>query len=143
MRLRVCKRIVVGVTKDVVNNNILLFAAALSYYFVLAFFPALVALAALVAYLPIPNLLNAIITVMARVAPPESMALILRTANDVLSPSRGALLSAGLVGTLWTCSSGFSAAIEALMSPMTFPRPGRFGRLVCCRWNSRFWSEPW
>ena len=32
MRLRVCKRIVVGVTKDVVNNNILLFAAALSYY---------------------------------------------------------------------------------------------------------------
>ncbi len=114
MRLRLCKRIIVGVANDVMNNNILLFAAGLSYYFVLAFFPALVALAALVAYLPVPNLLNVIITVMARVAPPESMALILRTANDVLSPSRGALLSVGLVGTLWTCSSGFSAAIEAL-----------------------------
>jgi membrane protein len=96
------------------NNNILSFAAALSYYFVLAFFPALIALAAFVAYLPIPNLLGAIMAAMARVAPPESMPLIARTAADVLSPSRGALLSAGLIGTLWTCSSGFSAAIEAL-----------------------------
>jgi membrane protein len=114
MRFRLCKRIVVGVANDVMNNNILLFAAALSYYFVLAFFPALVALGAFVAYLPIPNLLSTIITTMARVAPPESMELIRRSAADVLSPSRGALLSAGLVGTLWTCSSGFSAAIDAL-----------------------------
>jgi membrane protein len=114
MHLRLCKRIIVGVANDVMNNNILSFAAALSYYFVLAFFPALIALAALVAYLPIPNLLGAIMAAMARVAPPESMPLIARTVADVLSPSRGALLSAGLIGTLWTCSSGFSAAIEAL-----------------------------
>jgi membrane protein len=114
MRFRQCKRIIVGVANDVMNNNILSFAAALSYYFVLAFFPALIALAAFVAYLPIPNLLNTLIAAMARVAPPESMDFIRSTAADVLSPSRRALLSAGLVGTLWTCSSGFSAAIDAL-----------------------------
>lgn len=114
MRLRQCKRVIVGVGNDVMNNHILSFAAALSYYFVLAFFPALIALGAFVAYLPIPNLLDALIAAMARVAPPESMALIRRIAADVLSPSRGALLSAGLAGMLWTSSSGFSAAIEAL-----------------------------
>lgn len=114
MRLRQCKPVIVGVANDVMNNHILSFAAALSYYFVLAFFPALIALAAFVAYLPIPNLLNTLIAAMTRFAPPESMGLIRRTAADVLSPSRGALLSAGLAGTLWTCSSGFSAAIEAL-----------------------------
>jgi membrane protein len=114
MHLRQCKPIIVSVANDVMNNNILSFAAALSYYFVLAFFPALIALAAFVAYLPIPNPLDTIMAAMARVAPPESMPLIARTAADVLSPSRGALLSAGLIGTLWTCSSGFSAAIEAL-----------------------------
>ena len=32
----------------------------------------------------------------------------------MISPSRGALLSFGLLGTIWTCSSGFAAMIEAL-----------------------------
>jgi membrane protein len=114
MRLRQCKRVIVGVANDVMNNNILSFAAALSYYFVLAFFPALIALAAFVAYLPIPHLFDTIIAAMARVTPPESMDLARRAIADILSPSRGALLSAGLAGTLWTCSSGFSAAIDAL-----------------------------
>ena len=114
MRLRQCKRVIVGVANDVMNNNILSFAAALSYYFVLAFFPALIALAAFVAYLPIPHLFDTIIAAMARVTPPESMDLARRAIADILSPSRGALLSAGLAGTLWTCSSRFSAAIDAL-----------------------------
>lgn len=108
------RRIAVGAANDLANNHIFSFAAALSYYFVMAFFPALVALAAIVAYLPIPDLFNTIIATMARVVPPESMGLIRHIAGDVISPSRGAFLSAGLVGTLWTCSSGFSAIIEAL-----------------------------
>ncbi len=112
--LRRSKQVIVGVAKDVMNNHIPSFAAALSYYFVLAFFPAVIAVAAFIAYLPLPNLLNTIIAAMAMIAPPESMALVVRVAGDVLSPSRGAFLSAGLLGALWTCSSGFSAVIEAL-----------------------------
>ena len=42
------------------------------------------------------------------------MGLIRRIVGDVISPNRGALLSFGLVGALWTCSSGFSEIIEAL-----------------------------
>lgn len=108
------KRIAIGTAQDLSDNHIFSFAAALSYYFTMAFFPALVALAAIVAFLPIPDLFNTIIGTMARVVPPESMGLIRRIVSDVISPSRGALLSAGLLGTLWTCSSGFSAIIEAL-----------------------------
>src|SRR5664279_3102451 len=107
MRLRLCKRVIIGTANDVMNNHILSFAAALSYYFVMAFFPALIALAAIVAYLPVPDLFNTIIGAIVRVTPPESMGLIRRIVSDVISPSRGALLSVGLVGTLWTCSSGF------------------------------------
>jgi len=114
MTLQQTKRVIAGTVNDIADNHILSFAAALSYYFVLAFFPALIALAAIVAYLPIPNLFDTIITTMTRVLPPESMGLIRRVASDVISPSRGALLSAGLVGTLWTCSSGFAELIEAL-----------------------------
>lgn len=90
------------------------FAAALSYYFVMAFFPAMIALAALLAYLPIPDLFNTMIAGMARVAPPESMGIVRNIVSDVISPHHGVFLSFGLVGTLWTCSSGFSAIIEAL-----------------------------
>jgi membrane protein len=114
MHFQQIKRIIAGTVNDLVQNHILSFAAALSYYFVLAFFPALIALSALVAYLPVPNLFETIIGTMARVAPPESMGLIRRIVADVISPSRGALLSFGLIGVLWTCSSGFSAIIEAL-----------------------------
>lgn len=114
MALQRMKRVIVGTANDIANNHIFSFAAALSYYFVMAFFPALIALAAIVAYLPIPNLFNTIISTMARVVPPESMGLIRLIASDVISPSRGALLSFGLAGTLWTCSSGFAEMIEAL-----------------------------
>src|ERR1700735_646578 len=108
------KRVIAGTVNDVNLNHILAFAAALSYYFVMAFFPALITLAAIVAYLPVPNLFNTIVATMARVVPPESMGLIRKIVADVISPSRGALLSFGLVGTLWTCPSGFAAMIEAL-----------------------------
>ena len=109
------RRVIVGTAKDIANNHICSFAAALSYYFVMAFFPALIALAAIVAYLPIPNLFNTIISTMARVVPPESMGLIRHIVERRrFHANRGALLSFGLVGTLWTCSSGFAEIIEAL-----------------------------
>jgi len=114
MSLGQIRRVVTGVVQDLNTNHIVSFAAALSYYFVLAFFPALITLAAIVAYLPIPDLFNTIISTMAHIAPPESMGLIRRIASDVITPSRGALLSFGLIGTLWTCSSGFAEIIEAL-----------------------------
>ena len=113
MRLQL-KRVITGTVTDLNQNHITSFAAALSYYFVLAFFPALIALAALVGYLPIPHMFETVITTMARVTPPESMGLIRRIVADVISPNKGALLSFGLFGVLWTLSSGFSAIIEAL-----------------------------
>jgi len=112
-RVRV-KQVIVGTINDVNLNHVLAFAAALSYYFVMAFFPGLITLAAIVSYLPIPDLFNTIISTMARVVPPESMGLIRRIVADVISANRGALLSFGLLGTIWTCSSGFAAMIEAL-----------------------------
>ncbi len=114
MRLGQWKRIIVNVASDVTRSHIFSFAAALSYYFVLAFFPALIALATIVGYLPIPDLFNTIVEAMVQVVPPQSMGLVLRVAADVTSRNHGALLSLGLLGTLWTCSSGFATTIEAL-----------------------------
>jgi len=114
MQIRQVRRVVVGAASDIAVNHIFSFAAALSYYFVLAFFPLLITLAAIVAYLPTPDLFDTIVTTLARVAPPQAMPLIRHIVSDVITPSRGALLSFGLVGTLWVCSSGFVTLIEAV-----------------------------
>ena len=100
--------------EDVFRNHTLQMAAALSYYFVLSLFPCLIFLSAIVAYLPVPNLFDQALTMMARFLPPDSMGLVRRVLSDVITPNRGAFLSFGILGTLWTASGGFAAAIEAL-----------------------------
>ena len=99
---------------DIVQNHTLQMAAALSYYFVLSFFPALIFLSAVVAYLPVPDLFNQGLSVMGQFLPPDTMGLVRRVLSDVITPNRGTFLSFGLLGTLWAASGGFSAAIEAL-----------------------------
>lgn len=50
---------------DVLRNHTLQIAAALSYYFVLSLFPSLIFLSAIVAYLPVPNLFDQALSMMA------------------------------------------------------------------------------
>jgi membrane protein len=99
---------------DVLRNHTMQMAAALSYYFVLSLFPALIFLSAVVAFLPLPDLFNQALAMMARFLPSDSMGLVRRVLSDVITPNRGTFLSFGILGTLWAASGGFSAAIEAL-----------------------------
>src|SRR5260221_2728054 len=100
--------------EDVFRNHTLQMAAALSYYFVLSLFPCLIFLSAIVAYLPVPNLFDQALNMMTRFLPLDSMGLVQRGFSDRITPNRGTFLSFGILGTLWTASGGFSAAIEAL-----------------------------
>jgi membrane protein len=108
------KRALIETYEDVLRNHTLQMAAALSYYSLVSFFPALILLSAIVAYLPVPHLFNQALSTMARLLPPISMGLVQRVLSDVINPNRGTFLSLGVLGTLWTSSGGFSAAIEAL-----------------------------
>jgi len=99
---------------DVERNHTMQMAAALSYYFVLSLFPALIFLSAVVAYLPVPDLFNQALALMARFLPADSMGLVRRVLADVVSPNKGTFLSFGIIGTVWAVSGGFAAAIEAL-----------------------------
>src|SRR5215467_4703320 len=89
-------------------------AAALAYYFVLSLFPALIFLSAIFAYLPIPDLLNHSLALMANLLPSDSIGLIRTVLTDVLTRNRAAFLSFGILGTLWTSSGALAAMIKAL-----------------------------
>ena len=114
MRLRQFGSAIVRTAKDVDRNHTLQMAAALSYYFVMSLFPALVLLSACLTYLPVPDLFNQALGLMSHFVPHDSMGVVRRVLSDVVTPNRGTFLSLGLLGTLWTASGGFAAAIEAL-----------------------------
>jgi membrane protein len=107
-------RILKDVVTDAGQNHMLAFSAGLSYYFLLSFFPALIALSAVASYLPLPNFFNQLMALMAHFIPADSMGVVRQIIHDVMNPHRGALLSFGLIGALWTASSGFAGMIEAL-----------------------------
>src|SRR5882762_3567504 len=104
----------IGTYGDVVRNHTLQMAAALAYYFVLSLFPALIFSSAVVAYLPVPDLFNQALALLARFLPVDAMGLVRRVLADVVSPNKGTFLSLGILGTLWAASGGFAATIEAL-----------------------------
>lgn len=112
--LRAARNVIVSVYNEVQRTRVFNVAAGLSYYFLLSLFPLLILLATLLGYLPIPNLFNQTLDFAARFVPQEAMGLLRKILESVLTPSRGGLLSLGVIGTIWAASSGFSSMIDAL-----------------------------
>lgn len=107
-------------------------AAALSYYFLFALFPALLFMVALLGYLPLPGLMQTLMGYIERVLPGDSGALLQRTLAEVLQSQRGSLLSLGAVAALWSASAGMVSVITALniAYDVTESRPWWKRRLV-------------
>ena len=108
------KNAAVNVARDMEKNHTMAFAAALAYYFVLALFPFLIFLSAVVAHLPLPDFFSQVMGLIARVVPAANMGpLRILMKNTILSTHRS-LLTFGILLTLWSASSGFTALIDAL-----------------------------
>ena len=99
---------------DLQEHHTLQVAAALSYYFILALFPGLIVLSALLGSILAPDLFGWVLVTMARLLPPETMETVYSVLGDVLTAHRRAWLSFGMLGMLWVASAAFDALIEAL-----------------------------
>lgn len=99
--------------QDIMRNHTMAMAAGLSYYFVMSLFPLLILAAAIVAYLPIPNLFGRIVGAMQQIVPADSMGVVRSVLRDVISPHKGGFLTIGILGTIWAASGGFASFIEA------------------------------
>ena len=108
------KHAVARACNDVLKNQTLQAAAALSYYSILCIFPALILLSAVMAYIPLPNLFAEVLVAMARVLPPGTMPMVYSVLIGVLGANLRAWLSLGTLGTLWLVSSAFDEMIDAL-----------------------------
>jgi membrane protein len=113
-RLKTARELSVIVYQELFRTRAFTMAAAMSYYFLLALLPLLIFLSAMLGYLPIPNLFDQLLDILAVVVPPQAMQMVQRILASLLAPHRGGLLSFGLLSYLWTASGGFAALIEAL-----------------------------
>ncbi|HEV8209741.1 MAG TPA: YihY/virulence factor BrkB family protein, partial [Vicinamibacterales bacterium] len=99
---------------EVLADDCLGLAAQLAYYVCLALFPALLFLVAIVSFVPIAGLLDAITVTLARVAPSEVLSIIQDQILKIAHEKNGGLLTLGMLGTIWSTSSGLGAIIGTL-----------------------------
>jgi membrane protein len=100
--------------REAVADNCLGLAAQLAYYFFLALFPALLFVVALISFVPVQGLLEAITGVLARVAPDDVLKLVQEQIVKIAHDKDGGLLTLGMIGTIWSTSSGVNAIIDTL-----------------------------
>jgi membrane protein len=99
---------------EVIADNCLNLAAQLAYYFFLALFPALLFLVAIVSFIPVQGLLEMITSTLARVAPGEVITIVQDQILKIAHDQNGGLLTLGVLGTIWSTSSGVDAIMSTL-----------------------------
>ncbi len=102
------------VYSELLRTRALTIAAALAFYFLLSMVPLLIVFSSLLQFLPISDIFQQSLNLMAELVPPDAMTLVERIVSDILAPNRGKLLSFGILGYLWAASGGFSSLIESL-----------------------------
>ena len=100
--------------REVWADNCLNLAAQLAYYFFLALFPALLFLVSIITFVPIEGLREMVTSALGRVAPGEVIVIIQDQIDKIAQSKNGGLLTLGMLGTIWSTSSGVNAIIDTL-----------------------------
>jgi membrane protein len=88
-------------------------AAALAYNFMLALFPAIIFLFTLIAYIPVPNFQEDLLSIFAMIMPTNAYDAFQNTIVDIVSRQNGKLLSIGFLTALYFATNGVSNLMQA------------------------------
>jgi membrane protein len=102
------------VYRKILADNCFGQAAQLAYYFLFALFPFLLFLTTLLAYIPVPQLLDQIMNLLTRALPGEALSLVQDHVHTLVSQQRSGLLSFGIIAALWTASSAILAIADGI-----------------------------
>jgi membrane protein len=105
-------------------------AAQLSFFFLLAIFPLLIFVSALLGYVFAAerDLHARLLQYLGAIMPWAAYELVRGTVNDIIAGTSGSKLSLGLILTLWTGSTGMVAVIEGLNIAYRVPEQRRWWR---------------
>lgn len=110
------------------DDNAYTGAAALAFYLTLALFPAIVFLMAIIPFLPIAHVGDAIADLLRQALPGRSAELVASVVRQVAAEQRGGLLSAGFAGAVWAASTGMHAVMRQLNTAYDVPEGRGFVR---------------
>ena len=99
---------------EVKRDNIFNGAAALGFYLTLAIFPGMIFVMAVIPYLPIANVDQAIMDLLRQVLPGAAANAFTSVVEEVTNERRSGLLSLGLAAALWASSSGMYAIMQQM-----------------------------
>lgn len=96
------------------DDDVLTYAAALGFHLLLALFPFLLLLLAVVTFLHVPQAFSRLMEWSRTFLPPQSARQVDAVIREFHDSRRSGLLSVGIVGVIWAASGGVRAAIGAL-----------------------------
>lgn len=95
--------------KTSLNNR----AAALAYNFMLALFPAIIFLFTLIAYIPVTNFQENLLSIFAQIMPTNAYDAFQSTIFEIVKIQNGKLLSLGFITALYFATNGVSNLMQA------------------------------
>lgn len=109
------RRFWTDLAREVHEDNCWGMAAQLSYYFLLAFFPFVIFLSALIGFIPLnPGLLNRILAELNLFLPERTYTLVRAIALQLVNAEDAGVLSIGILLALWFASLGFTGMVGLL-----------------------------
>jgi len=99
---------------EVIADDVLTLAAQQAYFFFFALFPALLAVISIASFFPIDTLMNDVIEMMARVAPPDVTSILRDQLLEIADSNAGGLLTFAFLVTLWSSSSAVVSMVTTL-----------------------------
>jgi len=103
-------------------------SAQIAYYLMFATFPFLLTVASLLAFLPIPNVLDWLMRLLGTLAPAAAVDLMRNSLERVVMHQHSSLFSIGLLASIWAAAN----AVEAIMQGLN--------RVQSLRENRPFWK---
>ena len=102
------------VTAGVLEHQSMGSAAQIAYYLLFATFPFLLTLASLLAFLPIPHLMDWLLGMLGAIVPSAAVDLMRDSVERLVTRQRSGLLSAGIVVSVWAAANAVEAFMQGL-----------------------------
>jgi membrane protein len=106
-------RVIRGIRKDHCVGH----AAEIAFFFLFALFPCLLTLTSLLAYLPVPDLVQVLLNLLDNFLPDAVLSMVDKNLQTLVQEQKGGIFAFGLLLALWSASqamTGFQTALNAV-----------------------------
>src|SRR5215210_6173040 len=106
--------VVKGAVKSFLDDDMVTYAAALSYHLALALFPFIIFMLTLLGAMGLSDFFDRVLTQAQAALPPDAYELLARVISEIRGQPREGLLSFSILLALWAASAGMRSVMNAL-----------------------------